>query len=200
MNLLPLLGLLLTCLSTVVHAEEVTVLHGQLLDENGMAPLPSQDVYSDSVGTKVTTTDANGCFDYPVKPGQTSVHVLPWSRQIVGRSVMIDVQDFKNEVFRIVVERGVVLRVKVVDPAGVAIDGAKVAWVGSGGASGESGHDGIALVGRISRFKTGDLVVSIKGCKDVKKVDLCAASYVTKEIVMVVPDYPKDVPVEKPKF
>ena len=57
-----------------------------------------------------------------------------------------------------------------------------------------------ALVGRISRFKTGDLVVSIKGCKDVKKADLCSASYVTKEIVMVVPDYPKDVPVEKPKF
>ncbi len=192
---------LLFCLSLLAQAEEVTILHGQLLDENGMAPLPNQDVFSDAVGTKVTTTDANGCFDYPVKPGQKSVHVLPWSRQIVGRSVFIDVNDFKNEVFRIVVERGVVLRVKVVDDAGGAIEGAHVGWVGSGGASGESGHDGIALVGRISRFKTGDLVVSIKGCKDVTKPDLCAASYVTKEIVMVVHDYPKDVPVEtKTKF
>ena len=164
-------------------------MRGQLLDENGMAPLANQDIYSDSVGTKVTKTDALGFFNYPVKDGEKSIHVLPWSSEIVGRSVFIEVADFKTSVFKIVVERGVTLMVKVVANDGSPIPGANVAWVGSGGAGGVSDDSGMARVGRISRFKNGNVVVRVQGCKEVSKNDMCAATYVDREIVLVVPDY-----------
>lgn len=177
-------------------AEVVTSVRGQLLDENGMAPLANQDVFSDANGTKVARTDSAGYFDYPVKEGQTRIHVLPWSREIVGRSVFIEVSEFTNSTFKIVVERGVTLMVKVVAKDGSPISGAKVSWVGSGGASGESDDSGIARVGRISRFKNGNIVVRVNGCQEVVKADMCATTYADREVVMVVADYLVPVPAK----
>ena len=170
-------------------AEDNDFVRGQLLDENGMAPLANQEVFSDSVGTKVAVTDSMGYFNYPIKNNEQVIHVLPWSKEIVGRSVFINVSDFKGSVFKIVVERGVTLLVKVVASDNSPILGASVSWVGSGGAGGESDENGIARVGRISRYKNGGLLVRVTGCKEVSKNDLCAASYVDREISITIPDY-----------
>lgn len=188
------LSLALISLSTVCLAEEQLVLRGQLLDENGMAPLAHQDVYADTKGTKVAQTDAMGFFEYPVKKGAKKIHVLPWSRDIVGRSVFIDVEDFENSVFKIVVERGVTLKVKVVAADGSPINQAQVIWQGSGGANAKSDADGLALLGRISRYKNGHILVKVPGCKDTtSKLGLCAATYVDRVITVVVPDYNTEV-------
>ena len=151
--------LMACCFSFSCAAAEDLILKGQLLDENGMAPLANLYIFSDSRGTKVTQTDAMGFFDYPVKKGLKRIHVLPYSSEVVGRSVFINVDDFRDSVFKIVVERGVTLRVKVVAKNGKPIAGAKVSWYGSGGARGVSGADGIAQVGRISRYKNGNVLV-----------------------------------------
>jgi hypothetical protein len=193
-------ALAILCLLSACFAEEQLVLEGQLLEEDGETPLAHQNVYSDSVGTKVAETDAMGFFKYPVKNGAKYIHVLPWSREIVGRSVFIDVEDFKDSVFKIVVERGVALQVKVVAADGTPIQNAEVSWQGSGGASGKSDAKGFAQLGRISRYKNGHIRVRVPGCKDAtSKKNLCAASYVDRIITITVPDYGNNIPVNDDK-
>ena len=184
-----LLSILSFATVTSLAAVEGASIHGQILDENGVSPMAGLWIYCDSKGTKVTQTDAMGRFDYPIG-SEPTIHILPYSSEVVGRSVIVSVAEFKDKVIRFSIERGVNLEVRVKDRQGNPLANATVSWQWGGAGSGTTNERGTATIGRISRFKNGDVVVKMPGCKDVKLEFVNAEVYARDGIDVVISDSP----------
>ena len=145
--------------AAVKGAQAPVAVKGIVYDEFTNKPIPNLGIYAGPSEGKVTVTNSRGEFSYPVEPGLETVHVLPFSNSIVGKSLFVNVEEFRNKVVKIVVERGMKLRVSVHDTQGKPIAGAGVTWTRAGGCHGKTDKNGIAVIGMVSRFREGTLTV-----------------------------------------
>ena len=71
-----LVGRLVLLSSAGIGSEVEFYLSGTVFDEMGDAPIPNLNIFSDSRGTLVATTDQLGNFQYPVRKEDKMVCAL----------------------------------------------------------------------------------------------------------------------------
>jgi len=133
---------------------------GVILDEITDQPVPYVGIYADSCGTEIGRADEKGYFDLYVKPNFGTVHILPWlaSDKYVGHSYFLKNQPGETVDLKLIIERGIRVKVRTVDTQGKPVPGVLVRWMGSGGASGTTDKNGEAtLNGMLSRVRNGFL-------------------------------------------
>ncbi len=172
--------------------------YGECLDEVNEKPIPYIGIYSDCVGTEIGRSDGRGHFDFYV-PAQGTAHVLPWysSDKYVGHSRFYNHQPGESVELKLMVERGLEVRVKTVDEKGNPVPGVKISWMGAGGAHGTTDKDGnVLLSGRASRTRLGCIVrAQKKGYVLLKNPgELKATDYTDKPLELVMHKMGNSIP------
>ncbi len=133
---------------------------GVLLDEVTNEPVPYTGIYADGNGTEIGRADEKGRFDLYVEPWGGTTHILPYlsSDQYAGHSYFFKHNRGESVELKLIMERGVRVRVHTEDGNGVAVPGVYLRWMGGGGAAGTTDKNGDALLsGMLSRVRPGQL-------------------------------------------
>jgi beta-lactamase regulating signal transducer with metallopeptidase domain len=132
---------------------------GVLLDEFTNKPVPYVGIFADASGSEIGRADEHGHFDIYVKPSWGSVtHILPYlsSDKYAGHSYLLKNKPGESVQLKLIMERGVRVKVHTEDEEGKPVPGVYVRWMGGGGASGKTDKQGNAtLSGMLSRVRPG---------------------------------------------
>ncbi len=184
----------------LVFKKDAVHYYGECLDEVTNKPIPYMGIYSDSRGTEIGRADKNGHFDFYTTPQFGRVHIIPWysSTKYLGHSHFFTHSPGTSAELKIVIERGIRIRVKAVDEAGNPVSGVQINWRGAGSASGKTDKTGnVLLKGMVSRFRAGIISIKKKGYKLQEELSpIMAATYTDKPFVIVLH---KINPSAKPK-
>lgn len=172
-----------------VNKRDAVHFYGVIVDDVSGEPAPSIGMYRDARGTLLARADEQGRFDFYVESTNGMTGFLPWlsGDQYAGHSYFFAKKPGESEELKLVIERGVRVRVHTVDESGAPLPGVYVRWMGAGGATGTTDEHGDALLGGMaSRVRQGFLAeVRKKGYQlAMDRGPLIATNYVDQPLII----------------
>ena len=146
--------------SKLLKKQDSVHFHGVLLDEVTNEPVPYVGIYADGNGTEIGRADEKGYFDLYVEPWGGMSHILPYlsADQYAGHSYFFKNNPGESVELKLIMERGVRVKIHTEDEKGAAVPGVYVRWMGGGGAAGTTDKNGDAILsGMLSRVRPGQL-------------------------------------------